>query len=365
MNGSRRVPHRRPGRPVVLRPVTHHDLDAVVALLHENRDELVGMTSLSADPGLVAARIDDSVRTVTALGAGHDVLEDGEAHHVLFVLDDGTAPLGLTGVAIDGGTPSAQLGVTLDRDGDALVVRCDVTRHARTELESTFLAPRARGRGHGALLSRGRLLWLRLVAGQVPGTVVSYLRGRVDGDRVPFWEALSARLHGRCVEPPDDPTVLAGVSVPLDPELAALLGRLHPATRPAFELLVAEGLRPDGRFDPVDGGPTLSGELRHLATPRATATARLASRTRLGGDTTEILLALPDPVAFRALATPALLHAAAEPSVVVTATVTRALGTAPGGSVTWVPRHLDPDGTDHDHDHAERRLDPLTPADRR
>lgn len=352
------------GPPVVLRPATADDLADIVTLLRSHRHELTGMTSLSTDPALVEARLEDSVATVAALAAGRGVLEPGTAHHVLFVLVDRGRVVGLTGVAVDGGTPSVQLRVTLDDAGENLVARCDVTTDPRTELESTFLGRTARGRGLGTLLSRGRFLWLHLVADRVPTTLVSYLRGCITDDGIPFWESFARHLGDPPPPPPTDRSVLIGAAVPLDPELAERLGRLHPASRPAFELLVGEGLHPDGRFDPIDGGPTLSGRLHDTATARHLRWGRVgaAPATPTGGpaarESLDVLAAVPDIAAFAATDVTAVVAGpdrvpvpetttavVGETRLVVPHDTLAALGLDEGDLIAWSPRRPAPDDT--------------------
>lgn len=363
MSRRRRLLSR--GAPVVLRPAAVDDLTDIVTLLRSHRHELTGMTSLSTDPALLEARLEDSVATVGALAAGRGVLEPGTAHHVVFVLVDRGRIVGLTGVAVDGGTPSIQLRVTLDDAGENLVARCDVSTDPRTELESTFLGRTARGRGLGTLLSRGRFLWLHLVADRVPTTLVSYLRGCITDAGIPFWESFARHLGDPPPPPPTDRSVLVGTAVPLDPELAERLGRLHPATRPAFELLVAEGLHPDGRFDPVDGGPTLSGRLhdtataRHLRWGRASAAAATPAGDPPGGRRLDVLAAVPDIAAFAATDVTAWVTGpepvpgsgsttapVGEARLVVPDDALAALGLDEGDLIAWSPRRPAPDDAD-------------------
>lgn len=266
--------------PAVLRPVREADAASLWALLEPATGEVVGMSSLPADPDGAERMCADSAATVADLATGSFRLADGGHRRLLFVVDGGEGrPLGVTGVTFKRSVPNLAVQVATSADGQGLVMASSSVPWTRTELDSTYLGPLARGRRLGTLLSRGRFMFLHLVASQVPSTVASHLRGRFDEDgSAPFWGCFgshvspdwltSTEAEQALIEDPKRLDRLAGHRLPLTAEVLESLGPVNAASLPAFHLLQAEGLRPNGMYDPVDGGPTLVADVGETITGR-------------------------------------------------------------------------------------------------
>lgn len=270
---------------LVLRPAVPADADALWLLLAASKGETVGM-GLPADGDAVADRCSETEATVVALATGRFRLGPQGRSRMLFVIADGDDVLGVTGCTFKVDYPNVAVGVETDRTGRGLTMHSASAPWTRTELDSSFLGAPARGRGAGTLLSRGRLMFLHLVAPQVPTTLVSHLRGRFDDTgSAPFWGH-----YGRHFMPQwptsrhaeqalrDDPTQLAALSEwihPLTADVLPSIGPVNEASLPAFRLLLREGLQPTGMFDPIDGGPTVVADLADTATARSRRHGRL------------------------------------------------------------------------------------------
>ena len=264
----------------ILRPLRRDDADAFWRLVSENVDDLTGMTSLphSADSALALAT--ESSEVLVDLAAGRMQLQRGISRSLFFVLVEPDGRLiGASGVVFKDRVLNLAVHVRTSDAGTGLVARSSSTPWTRTELNSTFLAPEGRGAGHGTLLSRGRLLFLLIIGSQIPPLLVSHLRGVFDPDgTAPFWRAFGAKFLPEWPTSPDaeralqtDPARIASLSrrvIALTPDLLGSLGPVNSASQPAFYLLRAEDFRPNGMYDPVDGGPTLVRSLGQTASAR-------------------------------------------------------------------------------------------------
>lgn len=303
--------------PAVLRPVRAADAETVWRLLAPSTPELIGMASLPRSPDAAEEVCRESGRTLADLAAGSFGIGPGSSRRLLFLAQQQAEPgghtLGLTGVTFKQDYPNLAVEVSTSRDGQGLVMVSSSAPWTRTELDSTFLAPAARGQGVGTLMSRGRFLFLHLVASQVPTAVASHLRGRFDTDgSAPFWRCFGAHLAPwpTSVEAESalaaDPALLdslAGHRRPVTAEVLDSLGAVNAASLPAYHLLQAEGMRPNGMYDPIDGGPTVVADIGDTASGRL----RRHGRARVGrpGPAIDALVSVAGIDRFRALRTEA------------------------------------------------------------
>lgn len=283
--------HAETSEPVLLRPAGVDDAEAIWELLAPAAAEVIGMSSLPGSAISAKQICIDTADTVAALATGSFELSDSDHRRLLFLACEATGGqlLGLTGITFKQAVPNLAVRVTTSEDGEGLIMRSTSAPWTRTELDSTFLGGRARGRRLGTLLSRGRFMLLHLVHSQIPNTVASHLRGRFDADgSAPFWRCFGAHLapHWQTsteaemalLREPDRLNELAGYVRPLTAEVLESLGPVNAASMPAFHLLRAEGLQPNGMYDPIDGGPTVVARLEDTITGRQ----RTHGRARLG-----------------------------------------------------------------------------------
>ncbi|MGI9596164.1 MAG: arginine N-succinyltransferase [Acidimicrobiales bacterium] len=276
--------------PIMLRPARADDGAAVWELLAPAAAEVIGMSSLPGSATAAKQICIDTAETIAALATGSFELADGGHRRLLFVAcEPDSEILGLTGVTFKRAVPNLAVQVTTSEDGEGLIMRSSSVPWTRTELDSSFLGGKARGRSLGTLLSRGRFMLLHLVNSQIPGTIASHLRGRFDSDgSAPFWRCFGAHLapHWQSsteaelalLADPNRLDELAGHVRPLTASVLESLGPVNAASMPAFHLLRAEGLKPNGMYDPIDGGPTVVARLSDTVTGRR----RTHGRARLG-----------------------------------------------------------------------------------
>jgi arginine/ornithine N-succinyltransferase beta subunit len=333
-----------PDVPAILRPATVDDADTVWDLLEPAASELIGMSSLPGSVAEAKQACADTAATVADLATSSFELADGEQRRLLFVAcEPGGPALGLTGVTLKQAVPNLVVRVSTSEDGEGLIMTSSSTPWTRTELDSSFLGRPARGRGLGTLLSRGRFMFLHLIRSQIPGVVASHLRGRFDDDgSAPFWRCFGLHLAPQWQTSTEaelallaDPTRLAELAGHVRPLTAVVLHSLGPvnaASMPAFHLLRAEGLKPNGMYDPIDGGPTVVADLAD------TATARLRSHGRAApgaAGTVDALVSVASVDRFRVLRTP--IELADDSTVSLDADVASAAGIEPGSLLAVAP----------------------------
>ena len=269
---------------LVIRPVSLDDLDRLFELAGGTG---YGLTSLPRDRELLHGKIVESQESFARIGRK----PRGDSY--LFVLEDlktGKA-IGTTGIVskVGGFEPFYAYKIeTAVAESEALKVRKTirflklVTDHnGPCEVGSLFLEPQYRKDGNGRLLSLVRFLFVAEYPKRFDPTVIAELRGIVDDQgHSPFWEAL-----GRNFFDTDYPNAdyLSGVDkkfiadlmpahpiyIPLLPkEAQELIGKVHPQSLPALEILKDEGFRENGMVDIFDAGPIVSCKRDEIRTVR-------------------------------------------------------------------------------------------------
>lgn len=252
------------------------------------------MTSLPANADAADAMCVASASTLADLAAGAYESAPMTSASVMFALTNDDEMVGVTALTFKHDIPNLAVEVVTSGDGLGLDMKSSSVPWTRTELNSSFLSPAARGKGFGPLLSRGRFMFIHQVQRQIPSTIASHLRGSFAPDgTAPFWDCFGHHFSDAWDDSvaaeqalADDPLRLAdlvGLRRAVTAEVLDSLGPVNRASLPAFRLLMREGLRPNGMYDPIDGGPTLVAEREQTITSqhrlhgRAVISAQLAA----------------------------------------------------------------------------------------
>lgn len=316
-------------------------------MLEQSRDELVGMTSLPFSAESARAACATSTAVLADLAAGTFELSDAGLASLLFVLVDTTGDerlLGVSGVTFKQAVPNLAVRVVTSRDGLGLDMASSSAPWTRTELNSSLMTAPARGRGLGGLLSWGRLMFLHQVQRQIPSTVASHVRGRFENDgSAPFWRCFGSHFAPKWENSTaaeralaDDPSLLddlIGHRRPVTADVLDSLGPVNRASLPAFRVLMREGLRPNGMYDPIDGGPTLVAERGATTTGKARTSGRIVWASAPGP--TDALVAVTSVDEFRV--TRAWIDVSGADTVGLTETDGAALAVSPGSLVAVAP----------------------------
>ena len=331
----------------LIRPVRADDLDDLVALADLTS---FGLTTLPRDADYLAGRIRDSEKGFRRLA---DERPRGEAY--LFVLEDTASGrvLGTAGIVskVGGFEPFYAYRIeTSVHESKMLGIRKEIqTLHLEPEhdgpceIGSMFLHPEARSRGIGRALSLARFLFIAEHPWSFDETVIAEMRGVIDDSgRSDFWDAVGKHFFEIDFPKADSLSLLNKrfiadlmprhpIYIPLLPAAAqAVIGQVHPDTRPALAILEGEGFAFTGMVDIFEAGPVVScprDELRLVRTSERTVVAGLAETPAEGGE----FLAGTAGLGFRACRTP--LEPAPDGGVVLPRETAAALGVEPGDTI--------------------------------
>jgi len=213
---------------------------------------------------------------------------------------------------------------TLDRHFAHDLLSIGYSFDGPTEIGGLVVHPEARRAPEklGLLISYVRFLFLAMHRGSFQGRVLAELLPPLEADGTShLWEAVGRHFTGLTYREADrlskrNKEFIRGlfpdgdiyVSL-LSPQARAVIGRVGPQTRGVEKLLRRIGFRYWNRVDPFDGGPHFVGEMDEISLVRRAA--RLAWKAGAPPPDRRALVAVETQESpyFRAIATPATLHA--------------------------------------------------------
>lgn len=257
---------------MIVRPVCHADLPALLELA---RSAGTGLTTLPADPARLEHRVSWAERTFTGDA------ERADADYLFVLETDAGEVIGISALAGAVGmrepwynfrvglTVAASPSLGINRQLPTLFLGNEMTGHS--ELCSLFLHADHRSGLNGRLLSKARFLFLAQFLHLFGSKVIAEMRGYSDESGVsPFWEGLGRHFFKMEFARAD---YLSGIGnksfiaelmpkFPLYtcflPEPArAVIGRVHPNTEPALNMLKGEGFEHHDFIDIFDAGPVI------------------------------------------------------------------------------------------------------------
>jgi len=270
---------------IVVRPVVKSDHEEILALAKEAG---IGMTSLPPDAKVLEAKI---ARSISSINGKAETKKD-EAF--LFVLEDTKTKklVGTCGVVSHVGIKhpfySYKLSTIVQASDDMGVYSLQRVLHmvndytGASEIGSLFLLPAYRRDGIGRFLSRCRYIFMAEFPNLFSDIVISEIRGVQDEDgESPFYKNLAQHFFQMDFKRADFINATKGgqfisdlmpkypiyVNL-LDPKAQAVIAKPFHASRPAMQLLEAEGFRNQGYIDVFDAGPTMQAELSQIRTVR-------------------------------------------------------------------------------------------------
>ncbi|MBE7214019.1 arginine N-succinyltransferase [Shewanella benthica] len=270
---------------LIIRPIRSSDYEALYQIAEESGH---GFTSLPVNEDLLRSKI---ARVEASFQKQVDkpfdegylmVLEDTESGEVV-----GTCGLEAA-VGMEDAFYHYRLGtevyhseqIDVRNEVETLTLCHDYTGAA--ELCTLFLRDTYRKNNNGRMLSRSRFLFLAQHAERFGDTVIAEMRGESDeAGNSPFYDWLQKHFLGIDFVEADYLSGLGqkafmaemmpknAVYVCLLPEEAQkVIGEVHANTRPALNLLQAEGFRCRGYVDIFDGGPTVECNLSDIRSVR-------------------------------------------------------------------------------------------------
>jgi len=254
---------------IVLRPIKQGDLEDFVGL-----SELasIGLTSLPKDRHLLEKKV------VHSMASFHKQVDVPRDELYLFALEENHRIIGISAIAAStGGEPLYFYKRELLKTASALPsvvkeipVLAPVSYiRGPSELCSLFLHPNVRHHGLGRLLSFGRFLFIAKFPERFTNSFFAELRGVIENGISPFWEGVGKHFFTQplkeALEMLHTSRKFVGHFLPKYPIYINLLpnavqqviGKTHPHTQPALNMLLEQGFSISDDVDVFDAGPKI------------------------------------------------------------------------------------------------------------
>ena len=284
---------------LLLRNAEDADLEAIHTLANESG---FGLTTLPKDRTLLAQHLEH------ATSSWQHIRHTPNNEYYLFVLEDPNTGqvVGTSAIEAKTGRDAPFYSYKLSKRIKTLAGRSSENQHedellnlvndhqGHTELCTLYLTPAYRKEHWGSFLSRARFLFMAQHPKRFAKTVIAEMRGITTPDgHSPFWDALGYHFfHISFIEAdkltlssdkqfiadfmPEYPIYIK--LLPLDAQ--AVIGKPHPSTVPAMELLMNEGFHYNHYVDIFDAGPVLESRLSHIKTWKQSQTFTLKNTTQ-------------------------------------------------------------------------------------
>ncbi len=270
----------------LLRSARPSDLEAIYRMAKGTGG---GFTNLPPDRKALAGKL---ARTAAAFARAQDQVDDD----LFFFVLENTATARVVGTC----QIFARIGCTwpfysyrlgaisqtskeLGKTFRAEVLTLSTDLDGSSEVGGLYLDPAERAGGSGALLARGRYLFIRAHRPRFAARTIAELRGAIDETGgSPFWDGLAGRFFGMSFREADKFNAVNGnqfiadlmpkhpVYTALLPDSAlAVMGVPHNSGRAAMRMLENEGFRYENYIDIFDGGPTVTIATDDIATLRS------------------------------------------------------------------------------------------------
>ena len=185
--------------------------------------------------------------------------------------------------------------------------------HGYTEIGTLLVSESARGSGAGRLLSLSRFLFMKTIEERLSDQVMAEIRGTFEDDgRCIFWDAIASKFFQMDFEEADNRSAhdfrfIADLmpkfpiyTALLPEEVREVIGKAHPTSATAMNMLMAEGFRFNNCVDIFDGGPSLEAPLRSIRTVRDSKHCVVRIQPGMPADGTAAYIgAVPDPKGFK------------------------------------------------------------------
>lgn len=266
----------------VVRSITAKDAEDFVAMAF---DASIGMTSMPKNKEVLHQKVESAVDSFR-----RDIQTPGSELY-LFVLENSENGeiIGTCGIAAKTGLSNPIYFYRIETHyknpsfipspQKIPIMRVVQYKDAPTEICSLFLSHKNRSAGFGKLLSLSRFLFIAAHTQRFEKIVYAEMRGFVDQHNFcPFWEGIGKHfvdidfvelMHIRDIE-----TIDVAQALPMYPiylhllskEVQDSLGKVHPSTIPALQMLIREGFSLTEEIDVFDGGPKIEAETKEINT---------------------------------------------------------------------------------------------------
>jgi arginine N-succinyltransferase len=332
---------------MMIRPVAISDLPDLKAIAIESGP---GFTSLANDHNFLVQKIERSIASFAGAAGSHTRPHNDQGYLFVLVDPDTGNIMGTTGIEASVGTRRPLYHYRVEHAGrrQQTLSLCNHYKGC-SEICTLYLRPCYRRAWAGKLLSRVRFLFMAQHPDRFARTVIAEMRGVSDvADGAPFWRWLQANFvdldfatvsqragtgdNGFIADLMPEHRLYSRL---MDESARAVIGKVHPDTRPALHMLESEGFRFTGFVDPFDGGPTVEARVQSLRSVRQSRHCRARigpdkatseSAWTNGGQGKTLLVANNKLADFRATVTSAARYLPAHQLLEIPESLARSLG---------------------------------------
>ncbi|GAC1625014.1 MAG: arginine N-succinyltransferase [Nevskia sp.] len=266
----------------IIRPIRQSDLAALVGMAETAG---AGFTSLPPVPEYLAKKIALSERSFAAA-----VEQPGHERYMFVMEETGTGEIGAccaveAACGLDEAFYNYRVGLAVHASRELGIYNSVPTLYLSNDLTGTsvlcslYLRPDFRGAGVGKLLSKCRFLFMANFPQRFADKVIAEMRGVSNDDgHSAFWEGLGRHFFSVDYERAEhivgtgNKAFIAELMPPhpiytvlLPPAAREVMGKVHPQTAPALQMLEQEGFRYQGYIDIFDGGPSVEARRADIA----------------------------------------------------------------------------------------------------
>lgn len=282
---------------LVIRPVSQNDETYFLEIAHHAN---IALTSMPRDPALLIKRLKNSEHSFAKK------INKPQDEKYLFVLEDTSTKKigGMCGI------------VAKDKHESPVVLyRIDETSHTSdsinhfptvnqtlrpvkyyempSELCSLFITPDFRKKNIGRLLSLSRFHFIAAFPERFDPMLYANLCGYTDAKgHCKFWDGIGRHFYNQDFyttmfqhgdEILDMVSILPEYPIYIDllpKDVQDSIGKVHPSTIPALNMLIQEGFLHTREIDPIDGGPIIEIETAKVRTIQSSIVDRIADITQ-------------------------------------------------------------------------------------
>lgn len=269
---------------LVVRPISENDLDGLYELAAEST---FGITTLTKDKKILEKKVRHSVESFARLG------DPPEGQTYLFILED-TENRKIAGTSaveskVGGFKPFYSFRIenidlhskSLNKRKEVRVLHLHRDYNGPSALGTLYLRPDYRRSGVGRFLSLVRFIFMADFKNSFEPDVIAEMRGVIDEKGYsPFWEAVGRHFFDIDFPEADyltgvDKTFIEELMPPhpvyvnlLPKEAQNVIGKTHPNTEPALNILYNEGFTFSHHVDIFEAGPLIHADLHSIRSIR-------------------------------------------------------------------------------------------------
>lgn len=275
----------------IIRPITSADYPSFESFAFKAN---LGIISLPKDPRLLRQKISDSIEAFS------ENRSDPHSMLYIFILEDletkkveGTCGIkaktgGLNPIYFYKITEEHNSTTTPYVPHECKILRPIVYQEGPSEICGLYLLPDSRKGGLGKLLSLSRFLFMACHPKRFEQAVFADMRGVFDGNNSNlFWEKIGRHFFDVPIETALDMATHTALCIPeilpkypiyislLPKEVQEVIGKTHPNTKPALQMLFDEGFRFMDEVNIFDGGPRIISPTTNIRTINQSVQARV------------------------------------------------------------------------------------------